>query len=377
MAHMNLATSVSPKVDELFEKKSQVEIALNKDYDLTGLRSVKIYSIPVVPLSDYNRISGYGTPVNLGNNIQGHEITRDRSFYIHLDKGDYLQSQMVMNAGKVLARETALMTIPEYDGYCFGKLKDAASNVGNLSTEAITTSNAYASLLAGMERLGDQNVPDEGRVAFCSYNFCSKVMQDDAFVRYGDKSQEMLSKGIIGEIDGCKIARVPSGRLPFGTAFLITHPSAACAPKQLEEFTIIDKPQGYSGWLIQGRTIYDCFVTNNKAYGIYWHGGQSNLRNMQVMTVGSTTSGKFNVVIMAPSEKGASGNKWYVDTADTHANLIAVTPGSAITTGNWTELTANGGELSPVAATDKFCRVVEVDSNSVPVSIGDCILNLG
>ena len=51
------------------------------------------------------------------------------------------------------------MCIPEYDGYCFGKLKDAADMVGNSATDAITTSNAYASLLTGMERLGDMNVP--------------------------------------------------------------------------------------------------------------------------------------------------------------------------------------------------------------------------
>ena len=102
MAHMNLATAVSPKVEELFAKKSQIDLALNKDYDFTGVKTVRIYSIPVVPLTDYDRLNGYGTPVNLGNNIQEHSITRDRSFYIHLDKGDYLQSQMVMNAGKVL-----------------------------------------------------------------------------------------------------------------------------------------------------------------------------------------------------------------------------------------------------------------------------------
>lgn len=378
MAHINLALSCAPKVDELFSRKSQAALVTNNDYDFTGVKTVRIYNIPVVPLTDYSRTSGFGTPTNLGNSIQEFSVNRDRGFYIQLDRGDYLQSQMVMNAGKVLAREMEQMLIPEYDSYVFQTLYDAGLNAGNSDTStAITTDNAFASFLAGMEKLGDQNVPDEGRIALVSYSFATKIMQDDAFVRYGDKSQDMLNRGVIGELDGCKIMKVPSARLPFGTAFMITHPSVACAPKQLEEYTIIDKPQGYSGWLIQGRTIYDCFVTNAKAQGIYVHGGQSNLRCMQVMTVGSTTSGQTNIVITSPSEKQASGNKWYFDTADTRANLIGVTAGSAITTGNWTELTANGASVSPVASTDKFCRVVEVDSSNKPVSVGDCVLHLG
>jgi len=376
MAHINLATSCAPKVDELFERKSQASLVTNNDFDFTGVKTVKIYNVPVVPLTDYSRTSGFGTPTNLGNSIQEFSVNRDRSFYIHLDKGDYLQSQMVMNAGKVLARETAQMIIPETDSYVFQTLYDAGVGAGNADvTTAITTDNAFASFLSGMEKLGEQNVPEEGRVALVSYNFATKIMQDDAFIRYGDKSQEMLQKGVIGEMDGCKIMKVPSSRLPAGTAFMITHPSVACFPKQLEEYTIIDKPQGYSGWLIQGRLIYDCFVTNAKAQGIYVHGGQGALRTMLVQTNGSSTSGQFNLVIMEPASK-KTGHKWYYDTADTRANLITVTAGSAITTANWTELTSNGASVAPVATTDKYCRVVEVDASNKPVSIGDCVLHL-
>jgi N4-gp56 family major capsid protein len=91
---------------------------------------------------------------------------------------------------------------------------------------------------------------DKGRVAFCSYKFANLLKQDPAFMKYGDQSQEMILKGVIGEVDGCKIVKVPSSRLPAGAAFIITHAIAATGPKQMEEYRIHENPPGISGWLV-------------------------------------------------------------------------------------------------------------------------------
>ena len=73
-----------------------------------------------------------------------------------------------------------------------------------------------------------------------------------------------IKAGVIGEIDGVKIVKVPSSRLPAGCAFLLTHPSAAVGPKQLEDYKTHDNPPGISGWLVEGRVVYDCFVLEEK-----------------------------------------------------------------------------------------------------------------
>lgn len=104
---------------------------------------------------------------------------------------------------------------------------------------------------------------------------------------------------------------------------------------------------------------------------MYFHGGQSALKVLPVITA-ATASGKSTIVVNAVQE----GAKWYYDTATTVAGLIAVTAGSAITTGSWTELTANGSEITPTAG-DKYIRVVSVDSADKPISVGDAILNIG
>ena len=179
---------------------------------------------------------------------------------------------MVLEAGKAVSRQMREVVVPEYDTYVFRKLAAAACANGNTSATAATKSNAYELFLNAQEVLGNKNVPDKGRIAFCSYKFANLLKQDASFMKYGNLSQEMVNKGILGECDGIKIVKVPASRLPEGCSFILTHPIAATAPKQLEEYKIHDNPPGVSGWLVEGRFIYDCFVLNEKADAIFYQG---------------------------------------------------------------------------------------------------------
>nr|DAF37095.1 MAG TPA: major capsid protein [Caudoviricetes sp.]DAH78276.1 MAG TPA: major capsid protein [Caudoviricetes sp.] len=371
----NLATKYSNKVDERFTKQSQAMMALNNDYEFTGVETVKVYSIPVVPLKDYSRSGSnrYGTPDDLQRNVQTMTVKKDRAFTFIIDKGDKLQSQMVMDSGKALSRQTNEVMIPEFDAYCFKTLADAATDAGNSDSTAPTKSNAYELFLKGMESLGDNNVPDQGRVAFCSYAFANLLKQDSAFMKYGNTSQEMLVKGVIGEVDGAKIVKVPSSRLPAGCAFILCHPLAATAPKQLEEFKTHDNPPGISGWLCEGRFIYDCFVLDEKVGGIYYQGG-GKLKKLTVQSVG-TAAGKSTISLI-PGQHDSNGKKWYYNTAATKGALLGATQGTAITKASWTELTAATLEIS-VTSGHKFIEIVEVDSADKPLAHTITKLNAG
>lgn len=277
---MNLASKYSNKVDERFTRDSQAMVATNKDYDWNGVDTVKVYQVDTVPLTDYNRTGAsnrYGDPSNLGNTIQTFQIKNDRAFTFLIDKGDKLQSQMVMDAGKSLAREQREVIIPEVDTYTFGVMADGAAAAGHTVTEAISSATAYAKFLKASEVLGNANVPDAGRVAFCSYAFANLLMLDPAFMKYSDKSQEMVIKGILGEVDGTKIVKVPASRLPIGCSFIIAHPSATVAVEQLNEYKIHEDAPGYSGWLVEGRIIYDAFVLAGKQDALYAHFGSGEL----------------------------------------------------------------------------------------------------
>lgn len=234
---INLATKFSNVVDERWTLEAQSQLALNNKYDFTGEKTVKVYSIPISVMNDYVRTgtSRYGTPDDLTRNVQTLTIRKDRSFTFIIDKGDKIQSEMVSDAGQALARQLKEVVVPEFDTYVFKELAAAAQEAGGYATTAITASNAYEQFLAGMEYLGDHNVPDSGRVCFCTYKFANFLKQDPAFMKTGDASQAMVQKGIIGDVDGCMICKVPSSRLPAGAAFLLAHSEAAVGPKQLED----------------------------------------------------------------------------------------------------------------------------------------------
>jgi len=94
---INLATKYSSKVDERFTRESQAALALSNEYEFKGDKTVKVYSIPIVPMVDYTRsgTSRYGTPADLTRNVQTLTVTKDRAFTFIIDRGDEIQSEMV------------------------------------------------------------------------------------------------------------------------------------------------------------------------------------------------------------------------------------------------------------------------------------------
>ena len=370
---MNLASRYLKQVDERFAQESQAMLALSKDYKFKGGKTFMVYSLPVVQMNDYTR-SGeqrYGVPTDLSRSVQNLEVTRDRSFTFIIDKGDKLQSEMVSDAGRALARQIREVVVPEFDTYVFKTLAESAMAAGNYADGALDKTNAYAAFLAGMEKLGDNKVPSKGRVAFCSYRFANLLKQDAAFVKYGDASQDMLARGVIGEVDGCRIVKVPSNHLPAGTAFIITHAVAAAAPQQLEEYKIHDNPPGISGYLVEGRFIYDCFVLNEKINAVYVHGGQAGMKSLSVMT-SAVAPGKTLLFVNGARE----GVKRVYAMAATAAALPAVSYGTAVTIASWTELDADSKELTPASGM-KFIRVAELDAENKPIAAGTTVLNIG
>ena len=357
----NLASKYAKKVDERFTRESQAALALNGGFAFTGVRTVNVYSIPTVPMTDYNREGDrrYGDPGDLPRSVQTMTLQRDRAFTFIIDKGDRTQSMMVMDAGRALSRQLEEVWVPEFDSYVFRKLAAEATARGNFSAEPVTKANAYEVFLNAMEQLGDKSVPDKGRVAFCSYRFANLLKQDPAFVKCGDSAQELLKKGIIGEVDGCRIVKVPSSRLPAGCAFILTHPSAAIGPKQLEDYKTHADPPGISGWLVEGRVIYDCFVLEEKADAIFYHGEQAVLRQLNVTAVPLDEG--TAAVMLNPGEPEA-GCDWYWQAGETAA---AVSFDSDV--GAWDMLSASG---EVVAAEPGYVVTVVEARNGKAVAVG-------
>lgn len=286
---VNYASKYSSQVDERFKLGALTQGAVNNDYDFIGVETVKVYSIPVVAMNDYKK-SGkdrYGTPTDLENDVQEMTLTRDRSFTFVIDRKDRDDTQMTMEAGKALQRQIDEVIIPEIDEY---RLKRICVKAGTIKAATVSKTNAYESFLDVQEALDEEKAPAAGRICYCISSYYKKIKLDDAFTKKGDMATQISIKGVVGEIDGVPVVKVPKKYLPEGVEFVITNAIATTAPLKLADYVIHDNPPGVSGWLVEGRVRYDAFVLNSKKKAI---------------GVCATTAGKAALEALAAAETPA------------------------------------------------------------------------
>lgn len=268
---INLAEKYSSLVDEKFTSVSKASLVTNRDYNFVGAHTIQIYSVGTAPMNDYGRntagTSRYGTVNDLSTTLQEVTMEKDRSFTFAVDKMDEDETLGALNAGSALARQLREVITPEVDTYTYAKISASAGKTVNEQT--ITATNAYQSLIAGSEFLDESEVPAEGRVAVVTPKFMTFLKSDPQAVLETEVGQDMRIKGVIANMDGLTIQKVPSKYLPTGTNFIVVHPVATTLAIKLAEYKIHNNPQGVSGALVEGRIYYTAFVRNNKKNAIY------------------------------------------------------------------------------------------------------------
>ena len=197
-------------------------------------------------------------------------MEKDRSFTFAIDKMDEDETLGALNAGSALARQLREVVMPEVDKYTYAKI---ASNAGKTVVEEIGTGNgqvgAYDAILAGTEHFDEKMVPAEGRVITCTPAFYTELKKDKQAVLETETGQNMRIRGVVSNMDGVLIQKVPSTFLPEHQNFLLTHKVATTQAIKLAEYKVNTDPQGISGALVEGRIYYTAFVRNNKKDAIY------------------------------------------------------------------------------------------------------------
>lgn len=270
---VNLAQKYERKVDEAFKKASFTAPLVNNDYNFDGVDTIKIYRIPTVSLNDYTRsgTSRYGSPDELQDEVDTYKLSTDKAFTFTIDKGNNQDQLNVKDAGRALKREIDQVIVPAQDKQVVAKIANAAVLNNQVGTGAISKSNAYEKFLDGQEVLDNKLVPTEGRVALVNTSFYKAIKLDSSFTKTGDMATKLSYKGLVGEIDGVPVIKVPSSYMPTNCEFIITHPIATINPKKLTDYKIHRDPPGINGNLIEGRVRYDTFVLEGKKDAIYAH----------------------------------------------------------------------------------------------------------
>ena len=266
---IDYAKKYSGVVDEKFKELAKSDVVVNDDFDFVGAKTVSVQTVSTATLNDYKRTGDnrYGDIEDLDVTSQEMTMTQDKSFTFAIDKMDSEESR-ALQSGTALARQLREVIVPEVDKYRFGKI---AAGAGTTKTLALDKTNIYEAITEATEKLDDAEVPVEGRQLIVTPATYKLMKQCNDIEMDTEVGQDMRIKGIIANLDGMNIIKVPSNRLPVNTGFIVTHAMACCSPVKLAEYKVHTDAPGISGELVEGRVYFDAFVLNNKKKAIYIH----------------------------------------------------------------------------------------------------------
>lgn len=274
---INLAEKYSKKVQERYAAKSRTDSYAGHDYDFTGVKTIKIYSVDTVPMTDYTRsgTSRFGNLTELGDAVQEMTLAKDRAFTFSIDNGNKGEQFNVKQANSALKREIDEVMTPEIDKYrlnawATGKGLSAGFEVLEGSA-SLTKSNILEEIFNAGAQMSDENVPEEGRTLFIKMTDFVKFKLADQVMGADSMAGGVIKNGYKGHIDGMAVVTVPSSHMPSGVNFIIKHRGATVDPVTLKNMRVHKNPMGVDGDVVEGRIIYDSFVLDTKAKGIFVH----------------------------------------------------------------------------------------------------------
>lgn len=273
---IDLVVKFQPYVDEQFSTESKKSLLTNNEFEWTGAHTVKVYKISTGAMNDYDRNgtgsgasgSRYGKVESLNATTEEFTLKKDRSFTFAIDKLDREETAQQLAAASALARQQRQVVIPEVDSYVYGVMCEGAGHKPD--AVALTKENIYTEIIAGNKALDNAEVPETGRIIVVTPDTYLLMKQCKDITMETDIGNDLRLKGVISNLDGAMVIKVPAARLPKGFGFMIAHPCATVAPTKLEDYKVHEDPPGISGSLVEGRICYDCFILDNKKMAIYY-----------------------------------------------------------------------------------------------------------
>ena len=237
---INLASKYSDQIAEVFTRASFIKGKTAETYDLTGVKTLKVYTPITVEEVDYDRDGGlkrYGDVTEMQDVVQELTMTQDKAFTLTIDKGNNLDQNLVKNAADMLRLQLNANII--------SKIADAS------------------------QALDDALVPDDNRYLYLTSEMYKLVCTSDEFAGVDVLARQSIAKGVCGEVFGMNVVRVPKSYLPEDVYFLVAHKDAVLMPYKIADAKVHEDPVGVSGALIEGRHYYDAYVLGAKCGGVY------------------------------------------------------------------------------------------------------------
>lgn len=326
---VNYTVKYQQKIAERFKKASITDSATGNEYSFTGAKTIRVYSVDTVEETQYDRNKGsnrFGDPGNLGDTVQEMTCTQQPAFTFVIEPLDNSDQAIDKSAGRALRRQLDERTIPAMDKYRLKKWVMGA-NIQHKLSSAPTKSNIVEAIIDVNALMTDALVPLEGRTIFIPTQMYKLLKQNSDFISVDELGKTALTKGEVGQVDGCVVKPIPKGYLPSGVYFLIKYKGSSVDPVKLQQYDILRKVQGYAGPVVQGVTYYDSFVLGTKGDGIAVCGSSDVILDAPTLTIAShavTVTAVTGVVFRYTTD---GTNPRYSATAQVYSSAVTLKSG--------------------------------------------------
>lgn len=316
---INLASKFSDKVAERFSQRSLTDAYAGKSYDFSGVKSVKVYSVDSVPVGDYTRsgTARFGSLAELGDTVQEMVMTQDKGFTFSVDAGNNAEQLNIKQVTKRLKVNWDERATPLIDKYRFQTWMNGAGLAASESA-APTKTNIIEKIMEGTAAMSNALVPLTNRTLFVKESLYIKVKLAEEITGIDKLGAKSVGAGVVGELDGMKIVRVPDSYFPAGVNFFIKYKNSTVDPMKLKVMRVHKNPMGIDGDVAECRFLHDAFVLGTKVNGLYVNVMSANVCAAPAITV---ASGK---VTLASTTEGAT-LKYTVDGTDPKTSPQALT----------------------------------------------------
>lgn len=272
---VNLASKFASKVSERLSEESIVGLLTNKNFEWTGVDTIKIYSFNTLSMVDYVRAGDerYGPTQEIGDTLQTWQVEQDRAVSGSIDALNAGQRMNLITPGKWAAMQTREVIVPEVNAYVLSVIGTAGATASRddiVSDGATSTTNAYENFLAINGDITDNLGAKTGRVAVLTTDYYNDLMSGN-YVLDSDVAMSDRKNGVLGKVDGVKVRVVTTADMPASTDLIITHPEVTTFADVLSDLIVHKNPKGVNGHVIEMRETYDAFVDTNKVDEIGIH----------------------------------------------------------------------------------------------------------
>lgn len=277
-------------------------------------------------MNDYSRTNSsnrYGTPAELQDAYQEVSVTKDRSFSIVIDKGNYKQQGLLKQSGVVMAAEIKEKVQPEVDKYALEKY---AQNCGKTLAfaAAVSTSNIIKMLQDIGVTFDNAHIPTNDRWVFMKNANLALAKRADEFKYADSQVTEKLTNGRFTKFDTLNVVGMPDTWFPTNVEMVAFQSKSVLLPFVIRDSKVHEDPPGISGALLEGRFTYDAFVV-----GPYCDGVVAVVANGYKTATPAATKGASTTSLASTTNSGTVTIKYTLDGTDPRWSSTAKTYSAA------------------------------------------------